>query len=182
MSEKTIIEQCAPTLAGLKTGSLFSTNYDGDLKKVKSELRKLNSMLRKKGIRMILLRHSGERILIYLYRPERLARDLQDPQAQMILEEKGYYSQDADRCIVQLLKHFSFGEDFPHEIGLFLGYPPVDVQGFMTHSRDGVKRVGYWKVYGDVEQADLTFARFRKCTDAYRKQYEKGKTLMQLAV
>ncbi|MBR5180388.1 MAG: DUF3793 family protein [Lachnospiraceae bacterium] len=38
-------------------------------------------------------------------------------------------------------------------MGLFLGYPPFDVKCFMNDSRENVKQVGCWKVYGDEEEA-----------------------------
>ena len=46
--------------------------------------------------------------------------------------------------------------EFPHEIGLFLGYPPEDVQGFLENRL--CKCVGCWKVYGDEQAAQNGFA------------------------
>lgn len=48
-------------------------------------------------------------------------------------------------------------KDFPHEIGLFLGYPLEDVQGFIENRAEGYKCVGCWKVYGDEEYAKQEF-------------------------
>lgn len=48
-------------------------------------------------------------------------------------------------------------EAFPHEIGLFLSYPPEDVRGFIEHKGHESKCEGCWKVYaviyGAVKQA-----------------------------
>lgn len=49
-------------------------------------------------------------------------------------------------------------EDFPHEIGLFLGYPLEDVAGFMELGPCSCKCTGCWKVYGNVEAAKKKFA------------------------
>jgi hypothetical protein len=73
-------------------------------------------------------------------------------------------------------------ESFPHEVGLFLGYPPEDVKGFMEDARRGVKCAGCWKVYGNGEEAVKTFSRYKKCTDIYRKELSKGRSLLQLTV
>ena len=41
---------------------------------------------------------------------------------------------------------------------------------------------GCWKVYGDVEQAQRLFARYRKCTDIYCELWRAGSGIGQLAV
>ena len=38
-------------------------------------------------------------------------------------------------------------KSFPHEIGLFLGYPAEDVAGFISHKGHDFCYSGYWKVY-----------------------------------
>ena len=65
------------------------------------------------------------------------------------------------------MKRIKSGNEFPHEIGLFLGYPPEDVDGFINNGAKGAKYVGTWKVYGDESIAKRTFAQYknvRKCT------------------
>lgn len=75
MSEKHIVQHCAPTLAGIKTGNLFSCAC-ASKESLISSLRKLNRKLVPKGIRVLPLRFSKKRALIYVYRPEELERDL----------------------------------------------------------------------------------------------------------
>ncbi|MBR0050680.1 MAG: DUF3793 family protein, partial [Firmicutes bacterium] len=73
-------------------------------------------------------------------------------------------------------------QTFPHEIGLFLGYPPGDVNGFIQEGPRCAKCTGYWQVYGDEEKALKTFERYRKCTDAYCAQVSCGRSLERLTV
>ena len=181
MSGSTIIEQCSPTLAGLKTASLFSVEFSC-MEEERKEITALNIMLRKKGIRAVPVKKQKNRTLIYLYRPAFLQKDLCNPHASEILREKGYSPEDSDRCLVQLIKHLASDEEFPHEIGLFLGYPPTDVKGFMNSPKEGVQFVGYWKVYGDKEKAEQKFQSYRKCTEIFRKLYRNGTSIAQLAV
>lgn len=47
--------------------------------------------------------------------------------------------------------------DFPHEIGLFLGYPAEDVKGFIENKAACSKCSGCWKVYGDEQAARILF-------------------------
>ena len=72
--------------------------------------------------------------------------------------------------------------EFPHEIGLFLGYPPEDVKGFMRDPLHGYKYIGCWKVYGDVERARKMFDRYTRCTDIYRRCLTRGTPLDRLIV
>ena len=180
MPDLTIIEQCAPTLAGIKTGSLFSLAFPDD-ETAKEEIRALNRLLLAKGIRAVPIGKRKDRTLIYLYRPERLKADLKDPSAVQILKDKGYSMENENLCIAQLVKHVAKDSSFPHEIGLFLGYPPEDVDGFI-HRRGEFKCCGFWKVYGDVEKASETFKRFKKCTEVYCRFFAKGASIEKLAV
>ena len=73
-------------------------------------------------------------------------------------------------------------DTFPHEIGLFLGYPPKDVKGFIEEGPRCAKCTGCWQVYGDEEKALKTFERYRKCTEVYCAQVSCGKSLERLTV
>ena len=120
--------------------------------------------------------------IFYVYRPARLNADLKHGIAQKILQERGYCTKTAESCVVHLVKRLCEYEEFPHEIGLFLGYPPEDVYGFIENKADNCKCVGCWKVYGDAEAAQKTFAKFKKCTDVYWEQFTKGRTIEHLTV
>ena len=57
MSEEMFVRQCAPTLAGVKTGSLFSCPYD-TREGMTEDVRRLNRVLVPKGLRLLPLRYS----------------------------------------------------------------------------------------------------------------------------
>ena len=180
-SEENIINNCAPTLAGLKTGSLFNAFYDSRASLL-GDIARFNRLLAGKGLRLIPLRFSQTSALIYLYRPDKLKRDLSDPEASRILAESGYESRDASGCISRLIRRLRESGDFPHEVGLFLSYPPADVRGFIENRGKNAKAGGLWKVYGDVECAEALFRRFKRCTVSYRRAFERGKRLEGLAL
>ena len=181
MSEEMIIHHCSPTLAGLKTASLFSCTYTST-EELKQLIRKFNRMLSSKGLRFLPLRISENHALIYVYRPNKLKDDLANSEADLILKNRGYCEKSPERCIVKLINRLKESEDFPHEIGLFLGYPPEDVRGFIENNAKCCKCVGCWKVYGEVEEAQKTFARYKKCTDVYTRQLKKGRSIEKLTV
>lgn len=80
-----------------------------------------------------------------------------------------------------LRRRLLWREGFPHEIGLFLGYPPEDVQGFLADPGGGrCKLCGHWKVYHDVEGARRQFARFDCSREALCSRLRAGMTLSQL--
>ena len=128
MCEELLAERCAPTMAGLKTGSLFTCPKE-DRAELLAGIRALNARLVPKGLRILPVKTVGDRELIYLYRPARLRRDLQDALAAELLAARHYPAGDANRCVAELVRRLSRGTDFPHEVGLFLGYPPRDVEG-----------------------------------------------------
>lgn len=180
MLKDSLVEHCSPTLAGIKTGNMFS--FYNDSANTISEIRELNRMMTRKGLCLIPLRRSGNSTLIYLYRPDLLKRDLNLPGAEEILEKKGYPCGKPGCCIAHLVRHFMEDKQFPHEIGLFLGYPPSDVKGFMEDSRKGVKCNGCWKAYGNECEAKKLFEKYKKCREIYCKKAKEGKPLEALIV
>ncbi|MGN0493264.1 MAG: DUF3793 family protein [Acutalibacteraceae bacterium] len=181
MSEELLIRHCSPTLAGLKTGNMFTCSFE-NTESMKADVRKLNGLLVKKGLRVLPLRYRNNRALIYVYRPVKLSEDLKNDTACRLLEERGYQFNAPDRCIVRLIQRLSESEEFPHEIGLFLGYPPEDVCGFIENKADTCKCVGCWKVYGDEYAAKKLFAKYKKCTNIYCTMFAKGRSIERLTV
>lgn len=181
MPEEDVVRFCSPTLAGLKTGSLFSCPYPSE-EAMRSDLREWNRRLKPKGVRVLPMRYCMGKALIYLYRPDRLHGDLQHPVACGLLVDRGYPLGDSDRCVVCLARRVKDAVEFPHEIGLFLGYPPDDVAGFIRWGAKHYKCVGDWKVYGDERRARRLFAQYRACTQCYQDLWSRGSTVEQLAV
>jgi hypothetical protein len=181
MPEEMIVRYCAPTLAGIKTGSLFSCPC-GSRERMLGDIREFNRRFREKGLVMLAARFSEKRALLYLFRPGRLAEDLRDRRAAVMLEASGYEPGCVYRPLADLFGRLRKREEFPHEIGLFLGYPPEDVKGFMENRAANCKATGLWKVYGDVEAARRVFVKYKKCTELYTKRYRSGCSLELLAV
>ncbi len=146
------------------------------------ETRMMNRRLVCKGLRVLALRYRDGVGLIYVYRPVRLERDLADGAAKSLLERFGYRSTGSIQCVAELMRRLRQDAEFPHEIGLFLGYPPEDVLGFIEHRNHGCKCVGSWKVYGDVEQARRAFAKYEKCSRIYYELWSHGREIERLAV
>lgn len=178
MTEKCLVKSCSQTLAGMKTGNIFSTTFKSE-KDLRRIIRNINLKLSSKGVRVIPLRINNRKALIYTYRPSLLKSDLSDENVLKFLKAKGYSSDNPCLCIKQLMKNLK-ESDFPHEIGFFLGYPPEDVAGFIEKKE--CKCVGFWKVYGNEKEAEKTFNKYKKCRKIYMENFENGKTLYELTV
>ena len=67
MSDELLIKCGSPTLAGLKTGNMFSYAYESR-EEVNRDLRRLNRILVPRGLRVLPLRYNEKTVLLYLYR------------------------------------------------------------------------------------------------------------------
>lgn len=181
MSEEMILRHCSPTLAGLKTGNIITCEYES-ASVLYENMREWNRVLGRKHLRMLPLSYFGGKAIVYIYRPSALRRDLDTEGARDLLDELGYPRSSSERCISELSVRLRRHKSFPHEIGLFIGYPPEDVRGFIENRADGCKSVGCWKVYGDAAAAEKLFRKFRKCTDIYMRLHQMGRSVEQLAV
>ena len=103
MSEELIIRHCSPTLAGLKTGNLFSCTFAAE-EELRRNICALNKKLVPKGLRVLPLQLEGNRALIYVYRVSGLKRDLQDSEAREILLAAGYRPERAEQCVRHLMQ------------------------------------------------------------------------------
>ncbi|MBQ6336525.1 MAG: DUF3793 family protein [Ruminococcus sp.] len=177
----TVIARSAPSLAGLKTANMFGY-VCADKDQLIGEIRVINRTLVPRRARLILLSFDGRRALLYLYRPSFLRRDLAHPLAQEILSQLGYPTDNPARCLMELQRRVNESEEFPHEVGLFLGYPAVDVYGFIANKAQCAKCVGTWKVYGDAEEAEKRFRMYKKCTRCYQCSYARFASFEKLVV
>lgn len=181
--EKLLVEQCAPALAGIKPASLFRfAGAEGAaIRRLAAEWDRL---LTPKGIRVTVLRECLQTgaCMIYVYREKWLGRVLRDADNRAFLERMGYRTEEGLGMLEQLSRRFCLEREYPHEVGLFLGYPLEDVVGFIENRGGNYTCLGLWKSYGDPAAAEARFRRCRACTAAYRRRYEQGASVLALAV
>lgn len=84
--------------------------------------------------------------------------------------------------MIHLISRLRSEEEFPHEIGLFLSYPPKDVLGFIVNRACNHKCQGCWKVYGDEQESKSIFEKYDLCSKIYFQQWKQGKSIEQLTV
>ncbi|SBW10788.1 conserved hypothetical protein [uncultured Eubacteriales bacterium] len=181
MLERHLIEHCSPTLASLKTASLFSIAC-ADEEALRLGLEEWNAQFCGKGVELLALRRQEGKALVYVCRKSRLERDLGAPGVPAFLASYGYARTDAEYALGRLKARLAESSGFPHEIGLFLGYPLGDVIGFIENAGQNSKCCGCWKVYCNECEARRTFALFEKCRDVYLRLWSQGRSVMQLTV
>lgn len=130
-------------------------------------------------LHLLILRRPGRDDLVFLYNAALLERALCGEQAQSILAECGYPRAAPPEELLRHLKQRLRREDFPHEVGLFLGYPPDDVEGFIRHRGQDYKECCGWKVYGDAVRARQLSAEHRRCRDYMMAQVEQGRSVFE---
>ena len=89
--------------------------------------------LHRREFRLISSVECGHRWLLLVYRPAMLAKQLQNPAVHSLLSEEGYPLEGRfylNEMIAHLRKRLLSSDGFPHEIGIFLGYPLEDVIDF----------------------------------------------------
>ena len=133
MLERYLIDHCSPTLASLKTANMFSCPYESG-ESLEEDVRKWNLQMKDKGLYLTILRKNDKKALVYLCRPQRLEQDLHKPGVQKFLRACGYRGEHWEEALTELKDRLHMCEKFPHEIGLFLDYPLVDVIGFIRNT------------------------------------------------
>ena len=171
-TEYAIGRHCGVTFAGLKIASLVSLR-----KGEEDVIQTLSRRFAGKGFAFILLREDEERLLVYVCHKERLEQYLFSADVRAFLARFGYEYGSAEEALEQL--KYRMNGEFPHEIGIFLGYPLADVRGFLRDPNSCVL-CGCWKVYENADEAARTFERFRRCSACICRHMDNGRSLTQI--
>ena len=181
MLDKYLVEHCAPTLASLKTANVFRFAF-ASLIEFENHLNAWNKNLNPKGVAITALQVRDGTALVYVYRPAKLKQDLKQDGVASFLSRYGYRCFHADAALDRLRKRLDQTTEFPHEIGLFLGYPLGDVKGFIQNSGKNSKCCGSWKVYCNESETEKLFEKFQKCRLVYCRLFLEGRSVIQLTV
>jgi len=156
-----IAYNASPTIARLKPSSLmvFRSDTDRDLyfiwEKYKDEIK---SSL---NIDCYELKRTEKSIHVLFYDCIKLNNVLRNSNNMAFLNRFGYSDEMNIFELLDLLKQ-RYEDVCPHEIGIFLGYPILDVVDFIECPNKECLMRGYWKVYNDLEKAKKTFQSYDK--------------------
>ena len=181
--EAVLVRHCAPTLAGMKPGSIFCFNHS-PLEVSRQKVCQWNKQLAPFGltVQILLERPGSSSVIVFVYRHDRLEQMLSDDAYQSFLAQAGYERTNLDDLLEQLAQRLRTQPEFPHEIGVFLGYPLRDVIGFIKNHGRNFTCCGFWKSYGDPAEMQVCFACYRRCIQTYVAMFEQGIPIERLAV
>ena len=178
--DRLLATYCSPTLAGIKPASLVSINRT-EHPDLLQQLEAYRKAFAPRGMCFEIICACRGRLLLLVYQKAVLERHMLDRRVQWVLKSFGYPAEQPLKKLLQELKRrMALSEDFPHEIGLFLGYPIEDVVGFIRNAGRNSKMSGYWKVYGDVQMASQLFDRLSRVCSAVTKRVEQGESLLEV--
>ena len=179
MLDRAIIDHASPTLARLKLGNLFNYPVSADFE---TEFADLRALLAGKGVALSVLRETRDKALVYVYRIDELEKALRDGGVRRLLKSCGYACFDVSGALETLKSRLNDADAFPHEIGVFLGYPLEDVLGFIENGGRNCLACGCWKVYANECEALAAFKRYEKCKSVYQRLFASGCPLSRLTV
>lgn len=179
--EAALVRQCAPTLAGVKPGSIFTFHHTSK-ESVREKVRQWDVRLAPMGLSVQAIRECSRYAIVYVFRRSHLEQILSEENCHQFLLNAGYQNAEWDGLLAQLTYRLQTQPEFPHEIGIFLGYPLRDVMGFIQNRGNNYTCSGLWKSYGDPSEAQACFAFYKKCSRTFCKLFEQGTPLEKLAV
>lgn len=165
--------QCAPLLAGIKISNLLIIQRFN-----KENVMKL---FQKTDISYYILYESDDKVTFLLFNKQELSNYLTQNSVSDLLYIWGYYSLELDVILEEFSKRYSkymkHKSDFPHEMGLLLGYPVEDVTGFIENQGRNYLYIGYWKVYSNLSEAIHLFNKYNEAKEEVIVLLSKGNTI-----
>lgn len=168
--ETHLVVQCAPMISGIKISNLLIVE--------RSMAAQVRRVLNRSGISWFLLLENEEKVTYLLYCKEELEDYLKEKNVCQSMKRFGYENLDLSVVLSQFQKRYesymSQRGGFPHEMGLLLGYPVEDVEGFIKNQGRNYLYSGYWKVYGHVEEKVALFERYEEARKLLLQFLAKG--------
>ena len=139
-------------------------------------------VLAESGLAVRELADRKDSILLFIYRPEVLGVLVRRPSASAVLARAGYGDvSDLDSVLGELTSRMG-GDSFPHEIGVFLGYPLKDVAAFMGLVLIPFACQGPWKIFGDPRESLRLAEVFRCCRNQMAEQLKSCGSALECLV
>ena len=170
--ERSLAGLCGAAMAGIKPASLAVCGGEEA-----EELYAKRRVFAEKGIRIEPLRTEKDKIVYLVFRENKLREQLTGEENAAFLRRYGYPAGFEERLAFLRLRLQS--RCFPHEIGVFLGYPLEDIVGYLNDPK-GCIFSGAWKVYADPEKKKRLFEKYRRCSNYIMRRLLAGETLAQI--
>ncbi len=154
--------QCAPVIKGIKISNLFHLP--------ECEEDRFRNLLKKSHLHYCYMSNNKGRVTYLVFRQKDLESYLKREEVRQFLISEGYRSFSLGKILRRFRERYEAyvlgeTEEFPHEIGLVLGYPIDDVVGFIDHKGQDYLYSGYWKVYSNVAEKIAIFESYENAKE-----------------
>ena len=168
--------QCSLVLSGIKPSNLliYSNHCEGCI----------SEELKNTGAEYMKLYTGSNDSVSIIFNRKKLEKSLLDEENREFIKQYGYEDFSVNSVIEKLAGRYTeFKEgraEFPHEMGIVLGYPLEDVSGFIENNGKNYLYSGYWKVYKNAEEKIRLFKTYKDIKKYFVEQIENGKQICQI--
>ncbi|EHQ88561.1 DUF3793 family protein [Desulfosporosinus youngiae] len=160
-----LVESLAPLVLRFKPSVLLNVSLENET--AWKEFKGL--FTQPKALQIKTIRKLNGRLQVIFYQKELLDSVLRQKPIQEFLKTLSYPKQYSLNAYLSFLKHRITSLAFPHEVGVFLGYPLKDVLGFMGLLPLPYKRTQGWRIYGEETPSNEIYEKYRQARSMMRK-------------
>ncbi len=162
--------QCSPLLAGLKISNLLIVSSKDE--------KHVQRLFRRSDITARIIYKEGEKTAFLLYRSRELEAYMAQEGVKKLLIWLGYTKIRLEEVLDLFCQRYGqyrqHKREFPHEMGLLLGYPVADVYGFIINRGKNYLYTGYWKVYDNLSDTLKLFEQFEQAKEHMIRKVNAG--------
>ncbi len=164
-----LLDLIGATMVGVKPAELLNLPInEGETKNLAlEELRVF--FLQDENTKLREIKIQNGRIQVLFYHSTSLDKALCNSANLRFLRSLGYPEQYSVETYVDFLISRLYKKDFPHEIGLFLGYPLKDVLGYIGHPSLKLVKINGWKIYGNDKLSNKRYESFLQARTKIRE-------------
>lgn len=171
-----LLLQCAPMIAGLKVSNLLIIDREKE-----KEVRKIIEGTKLSCVRLACM---DKKTTMLIYHERWLKEYLAGKEVADFLHVLGYDGKGFYEVLHSVKKKYSCyvrkKENFPHELGILLGYPVEDVKGYMENKGRNYLCTGYWQVYANPAAKMHLFQKFELARERLIRAVFDGKEVCEL--
>ncbi|MGV8146942.1 MAG: DUF3793 family protein [Alkaliphilus sp.] len=174
-----LVDRIGATIAGVKPAELLNLPSKYNCNNLSWE-KCQECILKNSNIKIrVIDKHKGRRHVFY-YHEEALKNILSQTEVLLMLKGLDYPEEFSLQGYLDHLVRKMNSDIFPHEIGIFLGYPLKDVVGYMGIKNSKLVDRKGWQVYGDKEISQKRQESFLKARIKVREclsSFERANTV-----
>jgi hypothetical protein len=168
--------QCAPLLSGVKISNLLVTSVD------KEGL--VKRLFQSSPFQAKVICKKEQKVIFLIYQKDQLKDYISGEKEAEMMRALGYEQTEVEDILLEFAQRFqSYMEqrgEFPHEMGLLLEYPIEDVIGFIHNQGKNSMYTGYWKVYGNLQQALKRFEQYKQAKEQMLRMVASGVSMERI--